>query len=259
MKQINILTMIVATSSVLAVTACDKNGDTRTSATESQSHSTPTVAEKPAPIESPKTTPTTEESKPAPIEGGTIPTEEAVGKVAPTKPKEAPKSEKTSEKAPVNDPRPTTTPPPTPDSSGEMAQQWVDAHNKYRKMHGVPNVTWSAEIAKSAEKFAKNCPQEHAETEYGENMSWGHNGESIEDVVGRWYKEESRYDYQKNAYQSNAGHFSQLVWKSTTEIGCAVQTNCKYKGNTYPKMYVCRYNPAGNMGGQFKANVLPKK
>ncbi len=52
-------------------------------------------------------------------------------------------------------------------------------------MHQVGNVKWSAKLAKSAEQFAKGCPQEHDEkSSYGENMAWGYSKESMEGVVG---------------------------------------------------------------------------
>ena len=50
------------------------------------------------------------------------------------------------------------------------------------------------------------------------------------------------------------GHFTQVVWKSTTQLGCGLAVN---RGN---KIYgVCNYSPAGNVvnAGFFKANVLP--
>jgi hypothetical protein len=71
------------------------------------------------------------------------------------------------------------------------------------------------------------------------------------------------------------GHFSQVVWKSTTSIGCATQF-CK-SGTLFPTVAgwftVCNYGPAGtypryskaefkltiagNMGGGYGTNVLP--
>ncbi len=168
-----------------------------------------------------------------------------------------PTAKPNTEKVPSKPPKTNT----NPSSSGKVANEWVKAHNKYRKMHQVGNVKWSAKLAKSAEKFAKNCPQGHAKSGYGENMAWGFNGESMQSVVGRWYKEVSEYDFNNPRYDSSTGHFTQVVWKKTTEIGCATQNNCTYKGKTYPKLHVCRYNPAGNItnAGYFKENVLPKK
>jgi len=63
-------------------------------------------------------------------------------------------------------------------------------------------------------------------------------------------------------HRSGKGHFSQLVWKSVTQIGCAA-TFCG-RGNTNPGnklawgwMYVCEYAPKGNIGGGYLDNVLP--
>lgn len=45
-------------------------------------------------------------------------------------------------------------------------------------------------------------------------------------------------------------HFSQLVWKSSTQVGCGVAL-CPAAS-----VVVCWYNPAGNMGGSaWSANI----
>lgn len=52
----------------------------------------------------------------------------------------------------------------------------------------------------------------------------------------------------------------QVVWKATTQIGCAAQ-NCpnKISNFNYPdaRIVVCRYSPSGNWDGEYAANVLP--
>ena len=54
------------------------------------------------------------------------------------------------------------------------------------------------------------------------------------------------------------GHFSQLVWKESTSVGCHAQF-CG-KGTMYDDMdawyMVCNYHPRGNMGGGYGKNVL---
>ncbi len=46
-----------------------------------------------------------------------------------------------------------------------------------------------------------------------------------------------------------SGHFSQLVWKGSTQLGCGYSTKCQ--------MLTCNYSPPGNVAGQFASNVQP--
>ena len=63
------------------------------------------------------------------------------------------------------------------------------------------------------------------------------------EMVADWYAEESNFDY--NTGESKGGvilHFTQVVWKETTELGMATATSAD-KWFT-----VARYKPRGNMG-----------
>lgn len=88
---------------------------------------------------------------------------------------------------------------------------------------------------------------------WGENLVAGTGAFPIPAAVGLWVDEEAEYDLDN----PSASHFTQVVWKSTTEVGCAV-ASCEgifaaNLGNaTY---YVCEYFPAGNVVGQFPENV----
>jgi hypothetical protein len=50
------------------------------------------------------------------------------------------------------------------------------------------------------------------------------------------------------------GSFTQMVWKSTKRVGCAAQA-CG-QGKWAYQSVVCRYDPPGNIAGQYVANVL---
>lgn len=77
------------------------------------------------------------------------------------------------------------------------------------------------------------------------------------------------YDFGKpTGFTEATGHFTQLVWKSTRQVGCA-RVDCGYNPNddnnsTRAKGWyvVCEYTPAGNVVGYnnkfFKANVEPQ-
>ncbi|KAF8978699.1 CAP domain-containing protein, partial [Cyathus striatus] len=60
----------------------------------------------------------------------------------------------------------------------------------------------------------------------------------------------------KPGFSSATGHFTQVVWKSSTSIACAI-ANCPAGTifNQTSKYVVCRYAPPGNYLGQFPQNV----
>ena len=64
------------------------------------------------------------------------------------------------------------------------------------------------------------------------------------------YDEESMYDYGRPGFSMATGHFTQIVWMSTSKFGIAKATAAN--GKVY---VVARYNPPGNFPGQFPANV----
>lgn len=69
-------------------------------------------------------------------------------------------------------------------------------------------------------------------------------------LINAWYGEHDGYDWQNGG---GGGHFSQLVWKDTTQVGYAlgVDENCD-------KWYlVGRFWPTGNIQGAYKRNVEP--
>merc|ERR1712113_687437 len=70
-------------------------------------------------------------------------------------------------------------------------------------------------------------------------------------AVDMWYDEIKDYDFGSPGFDMKTGHFTQVVWKGTTKLGCG-----------YTEGYVaCRYcDTAGNITneGMFKANVLPE-
>jgi uncharacterized protein YkwD len=142
-------------------------------------------------------------------------------------------------------------------AAADEIQQWLDAHNQYRALHGVPPVTWSADLATSAQNWADTCPATHSGWGYGENILWATYTLTPQEVVTFWYNEESDYDYSNPGYYENpgTGHFTQVVWKNTTEIGCGFRSGCT--DSIYPYVWVCQYNPPGNVLGEFAENVLP--
>ena len=74
-----------------------------------------------------------------------------------------------------------------------------------------------------------------------------------------WYGEMYDYDFQTGSSANGRmiGHFTQLVWKSTTQVGFGW---AKYRNGDYEYDFVvAQYSPYGNYRGQYVANVMPLK
>lgn len=86
---------------------------------------------------------------------------------------------------------------------------------------------------------------------YGENIYWISGGSpSGESVTDSWYGEIKDYNFARPGFGMKTGHFTQVVWKDSKEIGCGVAKS--RRGGTY---VVCNYNPPGNYQGRFPTNV----
>jgi pathogenesis-related protein 1 len=162
-----------------------------------------------------------------------------------------------------------------PNASSAQAAQKVDstamtaAHNQWRSKTGVPTLTWSNDLAVSAQQWAdqlaqNGCKMKHSTTINGENIYWAgaayrsdgtSSAQEVTDqnVVDAWGNEVKYYDYENNTCHSVCGHYTQVVWQSTTEVGCGM-ASCSDKA----QIWVCQYNPRGNMVGQ-KPYSLTKK
>ncbi|KAI7899748.1 CAP domain-containing protein [Cokeromyces recurvatus] len=125
--------------------------------------------------------------------------------------------------------------------------------NCYREVHHVPPVVWSKELEAHAQKVTDTCVWGHSMPGTGQNIGLGYS--DIGDAINGFYEENVDYDYKTGSSKNGkvTGHFTQLVWNSTTEIGCAA-TYCKNYKATF---YVCDYKPPGNVIGLYTKNVFP--
>ncbi|AFZ26025.1 Cysteine-rich secretory protein family [Cylindrospermum stagnale PCC 7417] len=149
----------------------------------------------------------------------------------------------------------------------------LSKHNGYRVTHSSPNMTISDSVNNTAQAWAEylatNAVLQHSTASQrnnaGENLYVSYTTASsiaastlADTAVKKWYDEVSAYNYANPGFSSQTGHFTQVVWKSSTQLGCgAAQGTKTINGTTYKAFYVvCQYAPAGNMQGQFPANVL---
>jgi uncharacterized protein YkwD len=160
---------------------------------------------------------------------------------------------------PAATPTPTTaTPaPPRPTGLSADAQQLLDHHNRYRAQHCAAPLTWSPKLAEAAQLWAnqlkaKGCAFEHSGGPTGENLAAGTSGAlDARATVAMWYDEIKGYSFQQPGFSMQTGHFTQVVWRGTTQLGCGM-SQCKGMD-----LWVCEYDPPGNWEGQYKQQVLP--
>jgi uncharacterized protein YkwD len=134
----------------------------------------------------------------------------------------------------------------------------VAAHNRVRAKHCAPPITWSAQIAAVAQKWAdslaaRNCAFQHSPNrKYGENLFGGTGQLTPAQTVGSWYSEVKHYDFGKPGFNMRTGHFTQVVWARSTQLGCGL-SRC----SNGMSIVVCNYSPAGNFQGRYRQNVKP--
>jgi uncharacterized protein YkwD len=146
-----------------------------------------------------------------------------------------------------------------------VPEQWsgmLSAHNERRTQHCVAPLTWSNELAAAAHAYAEKCVLNMHGSD-GENMAdaWTEtNGNAVLPALSdkdafekTWYCEVNNYDFNnpqfKGGFTANCkdvnGHFTQVVWKDTCQLGCGRAT-CEISGHKGTH-WVCRYKPAGNV------------
>jgi hypothetical protein len=161
-----------------------------------------------------------------------------------------------AEPAPAPDPA-LAAPRPSRGASGD-AQAIVDAHNRLRARHCAAPLTWSPRLAQVAQRWAntlrdKGCAFGHSGGTFGENLAAGSTGTlDAEAVVQMWYDEVAKYRFPNGGFSAETGHFTQVVWRGTSRIGCG-RSQCKGLD-----IWVCEYDPAGNWEGKYRENVLPR-
>lgn len=143
--------------------------------------------------------------------------------------------------------------------SAGFEQRILGSHNRERTAMGIAPLRWNPALAESAKAWAdhlaatgkfKHAPENPSHPQ-GENLWAGTKGYfSFEAMVNAWIREK-RY-FKPGAFPNNSvtgnvadvGHYTQLMWATTGEVGCAKATGQS------EDILVCRYNDAGNYVGE---------
>jgi uncharacterized protein YkwD len=134
-----------------------------------------------------------------------------------------------------------------------LASSILAVHNQERAAVGVPPLTWSDTLAASAQTWAQHLAtsgefKHSPDTSYGENIA----GYTLDGGVSAPGEGQSKWVEEKNKYvpgnpaSSDTGHYTQMVDKQSTEVGCGTAT-----GDGHPfSILVCQYLPPGNWNGK---------
>ncbi|KAF1408639.1 Peptidase inhibitor 16, partial [Spheniscus humboldti] len=145
--------------------------------------------------------------------------------------------------------------------SDEEKKIILDGHNKYRSQVSPPamdmlKMSWDTELEAFAQAYAEKCIWDH-------NKERGRRGENLfamaptldlEFAVEDWNGEEKYYNLTTSTCVPGqmCGHYTQVVWASTHQIGCGAKFCETIDGIETEDMYllVCNYYPPGNMKGR---------
>jgi hypothetical protein len=164
-------------------------------------------------------------------------------------------------------------PPGEPPPAG-FASEMIDAHAAVRAdpttVGGSPMpsppldpLAWSSTVTAAAQAWADGCRYMHnpalGSLAYGENIAaTAGRTYTAAEIVGLWASEAPFYDYASitcdEANPANeagtCGHYTQLVWRATTVVGCGVRTcttGSPFGSFSTWTFWVCDYAPPGNV------------
>ncbi len=141
----------------------------------------------------------------------------------------------------------------------ELNKEFIDEHNQWRKDVGTAPLEWSDELAQYASEWGmelgKKCDMKHRPHSgkwkqiHGENIFWTSAPQvTPKYVVDSWGSEIKYYKKPKPIDDDfvKYGHYTQVVWKDTKKVGCAI---IECKGNK-GIIVICNYDPSGNWDGE---------
>ena len=131
-----------------------------------------------------------------------------------------------------------------------LARDMLAVHSAVRARVGMAPLAWSDRLAAHSQDWA-NTLLARRQFIHRPNSIYGENlyeiigaAASSARVVNAWAAEARNYDYRSNRCRGVCGHYTQIVWGDTKEVGCAVA-----RGGGR-EVWVCDYDPPGNWVGK---------
>ncbi len=132
-------------------------------------------------------------------------------------------------------------------------------HNAERRAVGTPALVWDAGLAAAAAAYGPELARrgrlvhspDAERPGQGENLWMGtRGGYRVEEMAGSWAAEKRLFrpgafpNVSSSGHWSDVGHYTQMIWRSTSRLGCAVHRSERWD------FLICRYVAPGNVVGQ---------
>lgn len=143
-------------------------------------------------------------------------------------------------------------------SGSDLESVLLTLHNNIRSSLGISSLSWSSSLASSAQSWSDTMTStgnfKHSGTDgVGENIAYGTaRVYDASDLFGFWSSESKYYisgadypDVSTTGSASDVGHYTQIIWGETTEVGCGLSESSS--GLNY---LTCQYSPQGNIIGE---------
>ncbi|CCL98572.1 uncharacterized protein FIBRA_00573 [Fibroporia radiculosa] len=146
-------------------------------------------------------------------------------------------------------------PAPATTSNTTEAQEYLNTHNNWRQFYDTDALTWGDDLQQAAQAYADSCVFANPApstlgVSAGANLAAGTGLFAPYQAVDEFMTDLSQYNPQDPSYL----HSTQVLWKNTTQLGCA-NAQCSNILDEPATYHVCLYHPAGNIVGQAQFNV----